>query len=568
MRRMKVKCSLILILLGLTSNVKIKAQNMRDPFKEIERTQRLLEMRQQQEYINNQLNYPLKGITEEKEEEQFEIEEGQRFKFVDIQLLGSNVLRKQAEKIINEYVNTEMGKKEIFELLSKLSNLYLENGYTTTLVTLKSGNTNEGRLLYEVKEGKLDDIKIMDKEKKSFLDRARIWLAYPLKKGDLVNLRDMDQGIENMNIGGYNNVAEINPTDRYGYSDIIIEEAYYSTGFSIGGDNSGYMDKGRNKVNMNFSQANLLGINDTLSLNYIERLTKVKSLDKESNYDLGYSVPFGYWKFAYSFNLGDNFNTAVSDIGSYKTISKSKKHKIKLSRILSRGQYHKTTVHGGLVLKDNRNIMNDLLLESSTKKYTSMTFAIDHADRFLGGTIFTMLEYERGVPWFGGESDPPIQKSTDYKVEYDKININLDWMKDYAAGSHNFQYRMSIGGTYSSDRLLSANQFTMGDEFTIRGFKESSVAGNKGIYVSNTVSYLGSEGSRVFSIIKPFIGLDGGVSRDMDLPNSDKLVGFALGFRASYRGVNTGFTYGVPLRRALGMPKEKTPIYFNLSYNF
>lgn len=37
---------------------------------------------------------------------------------------------------------------------------------------------------------------------------------------------------------------------------------------------------------------------------------------------------------------------------------------------------------------------------------------------------------------------------------------------------------MGIGGSYS-DRLLSANQFTMGDEYTVRGFKESSVVGIK-----------------------------------------------------------------------------------------
>lgn len=568
MKKIRAEWSLMLLLLGLINNNELKAQNVRDPFKDIERTQRILELRQQQEYINNQLNYPLRGVAEKKDEEKLEIEEGQKYRFVDIQLIGSNVLRKQAEKIMNEYRNTEMGKKEIFELLSKLSNLYLENGYTTTLVTLRSGNVNEGRLLYEVKEGKLNDIKFMDKKEKSYLDKLRIWLAYPLKKSDLINIKDMDQGIENMNIGGYNNIAEINPTESYGYSDIIIEENYRSTGFSIGGDNSGYMDKGRNKVNLNFSQANLLGINDTLSLNYIERLTKNRSLDKESNYDIGYSIPFGYWKLAYNFNLGDNFNTAVSDIGSYKTTSKSQKHKIKLSRILSRGQYHKTTMHTGLVLKDNKNVMNGLLLESSTKKYTSMTLAIDHADRLLGGTIFTMLEYERGVPWFGGEGDPPNLKSTDYKVEYNKFNINVDWMRGYSLGNHGFQYRMSIGGSYSDDRLLSANQFTMGDEFTVRGFKESSVAGNKGIYVSNTVTYQGSEGSKVFSIIKPFIGLDGGISKDMDLPRSDKIAGFAIGFRASYEGINTALTYGVPIKRSFGMPKEKNPIYFNLSYNF
>lgn len=559
---------ILLCLLSLSGTIHAAVVPQRDTLSDIEKTQRLLELRQQQEYINQQLMYPNRKVEEKKENEILNMEDGKKYLFKKITLEGSNLYEKETKALIKKYENTEMSKQDIYELLTKLSNIYLAQGYSTTLVTIKSGNVNTGELVYQVKEGKVRDIKMLEK-KTNLRDKMRIFGAFPIKKGDLLRTQDMDQGIENMNIGGYNNVTEITPTEEYGYSDILIEENYRPTGFSIGMDDSGYKDKGRNKVNINFSQDNILGLNDRFTANYIERLTKNRKLDKESNYDLGYSIPLGYWKIAYNYNLGDNYNTTISDLGSYKSESKSKKHKLKISRVLSRGQFQKTTLHLGVVHKDNFNTLNGLTLDVSTKKYSNTTIAIDHSNRFLGGTIFGMLEYERGVPWFGAEKDPSPLKEGDYKIEYDKVNFNLDWMRIFGIKEYNFQYRMGIGGTYSDDRLMSANQFTMGDEFTVRGFKESSVAGNKGVYMNNTITYLGTQNMNKFlAMFKPFIGLDGGVSRDRDLPTSDKIAGMALGVKFNMGYLNASFTYGIPLVWADGMPHEDNPIYFNMSYSF
>ncbi|MGL4866080.1 MAG: ShlB/FhaC/HecB family hemolysin secretion/activation protein [Cetobacterium sp.] len=567
---MKKKTSwslLLLLLITTTKNAEARGEiSQRDPLRDIEMTQRLLELRRQQEYIDEQLQYPTRNERRSEKSEIVDIEEGKKYLFPNIVVEGSTLYKSEINKTLKKYLNTEMGKKEIYELLTDLSNIFLSKGYMTTIVTLKSGNVNTGTLVYEIKEGKVNEIKYKD-ENTSLMKKLKLKLAFPLKKNEMLTTQGMDQGIENMNIGGNNNVAEVSAAEEYGYSDLIIEENYNPTGFSVGLDNSGYKDKGRYKVNFNFSQSNLLGLNDRLTLNYIERLTKQRKDDREPNYDLGYAIPFGYWSLAYNYNLGDNYNTIRSDIGSYKTESKSQKHKIKLSRILSRGEQHKTTAYGTLVLKDNFNTMNGLVLDVSTKKYTNFVIGIDHTNRLLGGTIFGILEYERGVPWFGGEKDPEVFRSGDYKVEYDKFNFNLDWMRPFAILNQNFQYRMGMGGSYSEDRLLSANQFSMGDEFTVRGFKESSVSGNKGVYINNTISYMGTKDmNRFLAIFQPFIGLDGGISRDKDLPTSDKLVGGVVGVRANFNGLSAALTYGVPLRWAQGMPREKNPLYLNVNY--
>lgn len=576
---MRIKTSLVLISLsimisgvgygveqgGRIPNIERKSP-IRNPFKDIEATQRLLDMRRQQEYTDEQLKYPAK-YDSEKLNSTLDIEEGEKYLFKDIRVEGTQLNGANVKKIVDQYVNTEMGKPEIYELLTKLSNLYLESGYITTLVTIKSGNTKTGELIYEVKEGRVRDIKFMNKDS-SFLDRLKLKMAYPLKDGDLLTTKAMDQGLENINVGGHNDVTEVSPTEEYGLSDILIEENYNTTGFSVGMDDSGYKDKGRNKLNMNFSQDNLLGINDVLTLNYIERLTKDRKLDKESNYDIGYAIPFGYWKLSYNYNLGDNYSTIISKLGNYKTESKSQKHKLKLSRVLSRSQYSKTSGYGGLVFKDNLNTMNGNVIEVSSKKYTNIVLGVDHTNKLFGGTFFGMLEHEKGVPWLGGEGDQSIPVAGSYVTEYDKTNFNLNWMTFGKAKEHIFQYKMGIGGSYSEDRLLSANQLTMGDEYTVRGFKESSLSGNKGVYINNTITYMGKPGANKYlAMLKPFIGIDGGVSKDKDLENSDRIMGFATGIKLNANQLNAGLTYSIPLERSTGMPKERNPIYFNISYS-
>ncbi|SQC94201.1 Haemolysin secretion/activation protein ShlB/FhaC/HecB [Fusobacterium necrophorum subsp. necrophorum] len=63
--------------------------------------------------------------------------------------------------------------------------------------------------------------------------------------------------------------------------------------------------------------------------------------------------------------------------------------------------------------------------------------------------------------------------------------------------------RQIFRASYTSDHLLDANKFEMGGLNSVRGFKESTIKGDKGIYMSNTFSFE-REG------ISPFIGFDFG----------------------------------------------------------
>ena len=86
---------ILLCLLSLSGTIHAAVVPQRDTLSDIEKTQRLLELRQQQEYINQQLMYPNRKVEEKKENEILNIEDGKKYLFKKITLEGSNLYEKE-----------------------------------------------------------------------------------------------------------------------------------------------------------------------------------------------------------------------------------------------------------------------------------------------------------------------------------------------------------------------------------------------------------------------------------------------------------------------------------------
>lgn len=51
-------------------------------------------------------------------------------------------------------------------------------------------------------------------------------------------------------------------------------------------------------------------------------------------------------------------------------------------------------------------------------------------------------------------------------------------------------YQFRLGAQYGFDSLYGENQFSIGDEYTVRGFKGGAGSGDRGFYISQTVTIL------------------------------------------------------------------------------
>lgn len=518
----------------------------------------LLQKQNEERYIDEQLQYPDK-YSYQPQGEIKEFEDNKEYIFSNISAQSKHKIPNAIIAMLKSYENKPLRKQDIFELIKKTSEYYIRKGYTTTLVTIKSGNVKTGKLILEVKLGYINHIEIQN----SKYSKIRVFDAFPIKKGDVLDIYAIDQGLENISNGGYSYQMQVEPSDKVGYSDILIEEKKTPGGINIGLNDSSTIDKGALRSVLGFTQYNFLGINDTLSLTYMERFIHNRDKNKESIYSASYSIPFKYWKFFYSVSYTDNYAEIQAQFGNYTNKSQNLRQTFRIQRVLHRNKNSKTTLYTQAKLRGQKNQVNNTLIEINSKNYTAIGIGVEHINKILGGNLYLDIEYLRGVPLFGGQRD---LKNSVFKAEYNKINLNASWQKFlYYSPYVALMYRLNIGGSYSNDELFYADKFFIGDQYTVRGFKESSLALDAGGYISNTISLKPVYFQGSIWNIEPFLGLDYGGGRDYGLSHNDQILGVAFGVNYFWKVLAFGMTLSQSLLRSKDMPQEFMPIYFNLN---
>lgn len=538
--------------------MKLSGSNMDLQLQNQNRVLDLLHKQKEEKYIQEQLQYPDKYQNNPQDEIK-EFEDNKEYIFKNISVQSKHKISKVVLEISKSYENRPLKKQDIFELIKKTSEYYIRRGFTTTLVTIKSGNIKTGELILEVKLGYINSINI----KNSKYSKIRIFDAFPIKKGDILDIYALDQGLENLNNGGYSYHMQVEPSQKIGYSDIVLSEKKISGGINLGLNNSSTIDKGALRSILGFTQYDLFGINDILSLTYMERFIHDRNKNKESIYSGMYSIPFKYWKFSYSWSYTDSYANIKAQYADYTNKSQNFRQNLRIQRVLHRNKNSKTTLYTESKMRGQKNQVNNLLIEINSKNYTAIGAGIEHVNKLFGGNLYLDIEYLRGVPIFGGQGD---RKDSIFKAEYNKVNFNASWQKYFYYSPYvALIYRLNVGASYSNDELFYADKFFIGDQYTVRGFKESSLALDKGGYIANTIILkpIYFQGS-VWNI-EPFFGLDYGGGRDYGLNYNDQIAGVAFGANYFWKIISFGVTISKPLFYSIDMPKESIPVYFNLN---
>lgn len=552
-----------LVLLFLVLNIKAIGQSAPNIREEIIQKNKL-------DYLEREKNLDYDGSFQgEKSQEltsQTEINVEEGYKFRDITILGNEEIKKSLSEKSEKFLGKNINNTEIYNLLNSINNEIYKNGYITSSVIFKEGNIYEGKIILEIVEGKINEIYFNGEEKKS-ADSIKIATAFPSYKEKLLNIRDLDQGIENLNNSGWIHRMEI-VRAKEGYSDIVIYRKKNNGDFSLNYDNSP-IEKAREKLGFSYQLPNPLSLNDSLNLSYSTKLGPEQKRNKENIYDLSYSIPYGSYKFLYNLNITKN-HTVTNGINREITRDVNTiKQKFKLEKVISRGESHKTTANIFLNIRDKDTHINKQKIGVQSKKYATTGIALNHFDKLWGGSIFLSLQYEKGVPWFGAEGDSK-NSSNVLKKEFDKFSTTVDWRRRFPLKNNDLlEYRFSLGAAYSNDATLDIYKFSIGDEYTVRGFKKNGISGEKGIYINNTLSYrFNSDNYKYLHYFTPFIGLDFGKTRDKSLTKSDSIVGGAIGLKFNNEHIHASLTYGIPLKHSKFNKKEENTIYFSIGYSF
>ncbi|PAF45388.1 hypothetical protein BKH40_03620 [Helicobacter sp. 11S02629-2] len=442
-------------------------------------------------------------------------------------------------------------------MIIELSNAYLAKGYSTTLITIKSIDEKNAILVLEVKYGYVD--KVILNGVRNDLETV---LGVPLRKGKVLNLYDLDQSIENLSTAFPDITSNIVASTKEGYSDIIFtgKPKYFNAAIDF--NNNALKNHGQNRLGLSYTQNNFLHINDRFSAYYIYRLVSDRDRYKEDTFFINYGFPISRWSFYYSFQYSGTSATLSGNAGSFINKNVVSRHSLVIKRVMFRNQFSKLSLYTTLNLRDSLNTIANVRLNESSGIYTALNLGVEFSTRLFDGNFYGSLEYQKGLPLPGAKKND----GSIYDINYQKVYLNAAYQKYlYASKEAGILYRGNLVGSYSKNPLLFTDKFFVGDEYSVRGFKESSLALDYGIYLNNTISFKPLGLPWYLAGLEPFIGFDMAYGRDYELSHSDFIIGGSAGIYYNIKYFSLSFTYSLPLRRSFDMPSESNPIYLRVS---
>lgn len=475
-----------------------------------------------------------------------------------IELSGATLLSPSAKnRLTAPWINQCLDMARLTRLTDAVSDWYISRGYITSRAFLTEQDLSGGVLHLAVLEGKLQHIRL-----EGVPDRT-LKMTFPGLEGKIFNLRDIEQGMEQLNRVRQRPVEiEILPGDRQGYSVVnLTATPEFPLSGSVSFDNSGQKSTGTGQLTGALYGNNLLGLADKWFISGGRSSDFSNSKDAQ-NFAAGVSIPYGYGLLDYSYSWSNYLSTIDNNGYLWRSTGDTETHRLTGSWVLFRNGDIKTGVSAGITHRINRNYLDDVLLATSSRKLSSVSLGINHTQKIASGVATLNPTFTQGVPWLGAEDDNDKQGDVP-KAEFRKWSLNGSFQRPVA---DKLWWLTSVYFQWSPDRLYGSERLTLGGETSVRGFKEQYISGDNGGYWRNELNWS--------LITLPWVGdvgvlaaIDGGwLKKDgQDRYASGTLWGTALGLTATNRGYSSQFTVGTPVDYPDWLAPDHLVIYYRFS---
>ncbi|OCG39089.1 ShlB/FhaC/HecB family hemolysin secretion/activation protein [Gilliamella sp. Bif1-4] len=468
------------------------------------------------------------------------------------------------KKLAQQAEHRCLGGEGINLLMSQLQDRLVSYGFITTRVVAPEQDLANGTLKLLLVEGKVRHVNYSDDSDKY----AQLYSAMPVREGKTLNLRDIEQGLENLQrLPTVSAQMQLVPGDKPGESDIVIarkQTKMWRLGLSV--DDSGTKTTGRDQGGVTFYLDNILSLSDSFYASGGHDLNG-KGKYGSRNYLLSYSVPWGYWLLSASLSGNKYHQTVAGQNEDYKYSGRSRSANVQLSRVIHRNESQKTTLSYGINLRQSHNYINETEIEIQQRKTTNWQLGLQHRHYINDIVLDAGVSYQKGVRWFNAQKAPEELNPEDNGSALSNIFlVNFAANIPFRLGEQQYRYHIDYQGQYTrGERLTSPDQFSIGGRWSVRGFDgELTLKADRGWYVRNELAWQAPFNH------EPYLGIDTG---EVSGAKSEYLLGRHLtGGVIGIRGNNYGFYYdlfaGKPIRKPKGFNTNPLVLGFSVNWNY
>ena len=443
---------------------------------------------------------------------------------------------------------------DINAVLRTITNRYIADGYVTSRAVIGPQDLKSGVLEIIVIEGQLNAISSEGVGTKRTYRKGELAAAFPGTKGRQLNLRDLEQGVDQLaRLGSAEPDIDITPAELPGSSNLIVRRKRADTPLraSYAVNNDGSANTGRIQSTASLDIDSPLGIADFWSLYYSRDLENKDGRGSEG-YGAFVSIPYGYTTLTlsggrYSFHsilqgVDQAFaNTGVSTNGS-----------VTLDHLLFRDAKTKLSVSAGISGLDTVNRIQGIKLRTSS--YRLISGAINfRAQRRIGAGLATAdFGFTRGLDIFGANSVDTGPGGA--QLVFRKVELNLGYQTRTQVFGVPVNYSGVVRGAAALDSVFPGERFSLGGSSTVRGFRDDGISGRSGVFTRQQIGFplfsiFGDKTAGTQTIFSGLIGYDAGGIRPRkgDAFERGFLHSASVGLRVNNKRVSGEFTLSAPL---------------------
>jgi len=507
------------------------------------------------------------------------------FQIDEITLIGDSAdqFKSQLSAVINKtpILGRCLGAVGINAVMTQVQNAIIAKGFVTTRVLAAPQDLKTGVLALTVIPGRVSNIRFTPDSSL----RVSAWNALPISNGDMLNLRNIEQGLENfLRVPTAEADIQIEPaaSDHAapGLSDLVVRyQQRFPIRLSINLDDSGSKTTGQYQGGLTLSADNLLALNDLFYVNYNHDLGGGGEAGKRGNdgYTLNYSLPFDNWLFSTNTSANDFYQTVAGTNQSYVFSGRSQTAELKLGRLLFRNSMNKTFASLKGFLRKSNNYIDDTEIEIQKRRTAGWEFGLNQSWYFGHSILDYNLAYRRGTGAQDALAAPEEnfgEGTSRMKLLIADLNLSLPFQLKAPWGEQPLQYSAYLRGQTNYTPLTPQDRFSIGNRFTVRGFDgEQILVADSGLLIRNELNVpIVHVGQTMYW------GLDYGEVGGQSSKNliGKYLAGTAIGLRGSARPMGVrilgGLSYDIflakPINKPDGFVTKKMSAGFNLNYTY
>lgn len=440
---------------------------------------------------------------------------------------------------------------DIQQRVNDITQIYISMGYITSRAWLPEQDISSTVLHINVTEGRVESITI-DGQKKLDLQ-----MAFPGVSGQLLNLRDIEQGIEQLNrLSSRPLTVDIIPGDVPGYSRLQLIPAYqhFPLTLNVGIDNNGQKSTGEQQISASVVADNILHIADQWAFT-IARDAEFHTERRSRSVQASISVPYGYWLFSAQYGWSDSWQPVTSSNWRYEGSVQTQR--LSVNRTLWRDGNQRLVFETDLTRRKTENCLGDVRLTVSSPTITSLTSGFSYS-RTLGKSYLTLgPAFSQGLEIAGATNNDAYRglPASDFR----RFTLNGSWFYPITSS---FSWLTTIYGQATPNTLYASEQLSVGGLYSVRGFKEQYLSGNRGGYLRNELTWLEDSMTNMGTLSVTGALDTGYVVRQKGKVDGGTVTGAALGLTLSSGWGSQTITIGTPLAWPHSLNPDNTVVYW------